>query len=197
MGYKSVGKFEVQEIIDLINAPQSSAILAGFKISVSGGRLKNFAINGTDCICCGAKGAYFSVETTNKDPNTGLHLNLYAINQYGDPVLMTKDHKVLKSLGGDDKVENYSPMCLRCNNLRGNKYVNQQDFLDAFHSGKALIGNNGGTRNVHDTLADPNSKRQIALKKKAERNMVDKINHKAHVYSYFKNVKYSNLAETI
>jgi len=196
MGYKSVGKFEVQEIIDLINAPKSSAILAGFKISVSGGRLKNFAINGTDCICCGAKGSYFSVETTNKDPNTGLHLNLYAINKYGDPVLMTKDHKVLKSLGGEDKVENYSPMCLRCNNLRGNKYQNQQDFLDAYHSGKTLNGT-GGLRNIHDQLPDPNSKRQKAIKKKAEQNKLNKINHQSHVISYFKNVKYSNLAETL
>lgn len=196
MGYKSVGKFEVQEIIDLINAPKSSAILAGFKISVSGGRLKNFAINGTDCICCGAKGSYFSVETTNKDPNTGLHLNLYAINKYGDPVLMTKDHKVLKSLGGEDKVENYSPMCLRCNNLRGNKYQNQQDFLDAYNSGKTLNGT-GGLRNIHDQLPDPNSKRQKAIKKKAEQNKLNKINHQSHVISYFKNVKYSNLAETL
>jgi len=196
MGYKSVGKFEVQEIIDLINAPKSSAILAGFKISVSGSRLKNFAINGTDCICCGAKGSYFSVETTNKDPNTGLHLNLYAINKYGDPVLMTKDHKVLKSLGGEDKVDNYSPMCLRCNNLRGNKYQNQQDFLDAYHSGKTLNGT-GGLRNIHDQLPDPNSKRQKAIKKKAEQNKLNKINHQSHVISYFKNVKYSNLAETL
>lgn len=193
MGYKSVGKFEVQEIIDLINSSKSSAILAGHKVSVSGGRLKNFAINGTDCICCGAKGAYFSVETTNKDPKTGLHLNLYAINVHGDPVLMTKDHIVLKSLGGEDKVENYSPMCLRCNNLRGNMYPDQKEFIKAFNSDTPLrkqYANGNSVPNLE-------SKRQIAIKKKAERNALDSINHKQHVYMYFRHVKYANIVETI
>ena len=188
MGYKSVGKFEVQEIIDLINSPKSSAILADYKISVSGGRLKNFAINGTDCICCGAKGTYFSVETSNKDISTGLHLNLYAINVHGDPVLMTKDHIVLKSLGGKDTVENYSPMCLRCNNLRGNMYPDQQEFIDAFNSDKPLRKQYANGNSV----PNPESKTQIARKKKAERNMIDSINHKQHVYMYFRHVKYSN-----
>lgn len=176
MGYKSVGKFEVQEIIKLIREPGKNAILAGYKISVSGGRLQNFAINGTDCICCGAKGAYFSLETSNKDINTGLHLNLYAINEYGDTVLMTKDHIVLKSLGGPDDVSNYSPMCLRCNNLRGNSYPNQQEFLDAYKNKKLLIDKKSTFIN-HGKLPDPNSKTQINRRKRAERNVIDSINH--------------------
>lgn len=189
MGYKSVGKFEVQEIIDLINAPGKTAILAGYKISVSGARLMNFAVHGTDCICCGAKGAYFSVETSNKDINTGLHLNLYAINVHGDPVLMTKDHVVLKSLGGEDKVENYRPMCLRCNNLRGNRYPDQKEFIEAFNRGDKL--------KCKGKVADPNSKTQIARRQKEERNAIDRINHKQHVYMYFRHVKFSNIVETI
>jgi hypothetical protein len=134
MGYKSIGKYEVQEIIDLIKAPGQVAIIQGHRVRVSGARLQNFAINGTDCICCGAKGKYFSLEANGG----GYHFNLYAISQYGKPVMMTRDHIKLKSLGGFDTVENYTPMCEKCNNKRANIYPDLQDFLNAYHNGTLI-----------------------------------------------------------
>lgn len=135
MGYKVFGKFAVTEILEHVNSGEKNAVLDGHKVNVNSDRLKNFALHGVDCICCGAKGSHFNLETSSKRPPEGLHLNLYAINPYGDTVLMTKDHVVLKSLGGANTVDNYVPMCLACNNKRGSYYPDLQEFLDDVKNG--------------------------------------------------------------
>lgn len=49
------------------------------------------------------------------------HLNLYAIDENGKEVLMTKDHIIPKSKGGADDISNYQTMCERCNEAKGNR----------------------------------------------------------------------------
>ncbi len=127
--YTSLAQFPVKDIVDLINSPAGSAVLEGYKVKVSGVRLNTFAKKGTSCICCGAVGDHFKLETNNKNPTQGLHLNLYARNSNGHYVLMTRDHIVLKSKGGENTVENMNPMCLKCNNKRGNRYESLEKFL--------------------------------------------------------------------
>ena len=87
-----------------------------------------FKAKGTDCVCCGAKGSFFRKEKT-KGPSTSYycnwHLNLYAINDEGKEVLMTKDHIVAKSLGGEDSLDNYQPMCQTCNSKKGDKTLEE------------------------------------------------------------------------
>ncbi len=89
-----------------------------------------FKSKGTDCVCCGAKGAYFRKEKT-KGPSSSYycnwHLNLYAINEYGEEVLMTKDHILAKSLGGENEIDNYQPMCQNCNSKKGDKTLEEWD----------------------------------------------------------------------
>ena len=48
------------------------------------------------------------------------HFNLYAINDSGDEVLMTKDHIIPKSKGGKNHLSNYQPMCCYCNCKKDN-----------------------------------------------------------------------------
>jgi 5-methylcytosine-specific restriction endonuclease McrA len=43
------------------------------------------------------------------------HLNLYAVTETGERVLMTKDHIVPRSRGGANQHENYQTMCIICN----------------------------------------------------------------------------------
>jgi 5-methylcytosine-specific restriction endonuclease McrA len=74
-------------------------------------RLRTY-LKGTDCVGCGAKGAYF--RKTRQSDQFRPHLNLYAIND-GHEVLMTSDHIVQKSKGGPTVLENLQPMCDACN----------------------------------------------------------------------------------
>ena len=51
-------------------------------------------------------------------------MNLYAINEKGEEVLMTKDHIEPKSLGGKNSLNNYQTMCTICNCEKGSKIEN-------------------------------------------------------------------------
>lgn len=90
----------------------------GIKVRVCSKRLQIFKLKGVDCVTCGAVGAYFAVE---RDKAGGsCHLNLYAIDNQGDEVLMTKDHIKPKSKGGPDDLSNLQPMCKVCNEKKSN-----------------------------------------------------------------------------
>ena len=51
--------------------------------------------------------------------NCGYHFNLYAINEKGEEVIMTKDHVLAKARGGKDKINNYLTCCKICNEEKG------------------------------------------------------------------------------
>ena len=87
-------------------------------IKVSSDRLVLFKDKGCKCVVCGIEGAYFQKDYSSC-PNP--HLNLYATNDNGEPVLMTKDHIQPKSKGGKDCQANYQPMCQPCNIEKGNR----------------------------------------------------------------------------
>lgn len=78
--------------------------------------------NSLKCCKCGLVGVYFAAEKTRGSrQDSTYHLNLYAVNEHGKEVLMTKDHILPRSLGGKDEHSNYQTMCVRCNNKKGNK----------------------------------------------------------------------------
>ena len=81
-------------------------------------RYQTFFKKGTKCICCGIEGKYFAKEKVSCDKS--YHLNLYAIDENNKEVLMTKDHILPKSKGGQNNIDNYQTMCIRCNEAKGN-----------------------------------------------------------------------------
>lgn len=81
-------------------------------------RYQTFFKKGIKCVCCGIEGKYFAKEKHFSDKS--YHLNLYAIDEKGNEVLMTKDHILPKSKGGKDEIDNYQTMCIRCNEAKGN-----------------------------------------------------------------------------
>lgn len=84
-------------------------------------RYQTFFTNGVKCACCGIEGKYFAKE---RNPNVKrFHLNLYAIDEDGNEIMMTKDHIIPVSKGGKDILENYQTMCMKCNIAKGNKTV--------------------------------------------------------------------------
>ena len=100
---------------DKINAKVN---LDGDIIKGNSQRYQTFFTKGIKCGCCGIEGKYFAKEKVTCDKS--YHLNLYAIDENGKEVLMTKDHILPKSKCGQDHVDNYQPMCVRCNKAKGN-----------------------------------------------------------------------------
>jgi 5-methylcytosine-specific restriction endonuclease McrA len=103
--------------------------IAGNRIKMRSHRYKCFKNSGLACVSCGIVGSRFGVEKhTNPTKSqqgwegTPYHLNLYAINESGNEVLMTKDHIIPKSKGGKNHVDNYQTMCTYCNQEKGDDY---------------------------------------------------------------------------
>lgn len=78
-----------------------------------------FFIKGTNCATCDIKGEFFAMESHND--KTPPHLNLYAIDENGKDILMTKDHIHPKSKGGLNHIDNYQTMCTICNAKKSDK----------------------------------------------------------------------------
>lgn len=86
----------------------------GELIDMHSQRYKVFSLYGTTCVTCNCEGTHFRIERHR--PIGKYHLNLYTDNG----ILMTKDHIIPKSKGGEDTMTNYQPMCTICNSLKGN-----------------------------------------------------------------------------
>lgn len=84
-------------------------------------RYQTFFTKGCKCVVCGIEGKYFAKEKF-ADQST-YHLNLYAVDDNGDEILMTKDHIIPRSKGGIDDISNYQTMCKLCNEAKGNKFI--------------------------------------------------------------------------
>lgn len=87
-------------------------------INMGSHRYQCFALYGTDCVDCGIEGKYFIMERQGAVGQ--FHFNLYALDDFGNEVLMTKDHILPRSRGGRDEISNYQPMCTYCNGKKGN-----------------------------------------------------------------------------
>lgn len=85
-------------------------------------RYQTFFTKGCKCAVCGIEGKYFAKEKY-EDQRT-YHLNLYAVDDNGTEILMTKDHIIPRSKGGVDDISNYQTMCKLCNEAKGNKLEN-------------------------------------------------------------------------
>lgn len=74
------------------------------------------------CCECGIQGVFFALEchrSAIQYDNVRYHLNLYAVDDYGEEVLMTKDHIIPKAHGGPDCPSNTRTLCKVCNEKRG------------------------------------------------------------------------------
>lgn len=82
-------------------------------------KYQTFFTKGCKCVVCGIEGRYFAKERHLQDK--AYHLNLYAVDDNGTEILMTKDHILPHSKGGADDISNYQTMCRLCNEAKGNK----------------------------------------------------------------------------
>lgn len=91
---------------------------AGHEVQVNKKTLNVFKHSGTNCIRCGLKGLYFKIERIDQGRPS---LFLYGVDSAGEEVLMTKDHIIPKSWGGQDVMANFQTMCRACNIEKANR----------------------------------------------------------------------------
>lgn len=126
--YKGLHRKEnltIEEVYDAVKdvlfepeEKKAMVVINGDKIKGNSQRFQTFFTKGLKCACCGIEGKYFGKE---KDFNAArYHLNLYALDESGNEVLMTKDHIVPRSKGGASELYNYQTMCVKCNIAKGN-----------------------------------------------------------------------------
>lgn len=107
----------VKDVLFEPEEKKAMVVINGDKIKGNSQRFQTFFTKGLKCACCGIEGKYFGKE---KDFNAArYHLNLYALDESGNEVLMTKDHIVPRSKGGASELYNYQTMCVKCNMAKG------------------------------------------------------------------------------
>lgn len=120
----------VEELLDAITSCKDEyyTLPNGYKVRSRSLRYQTFA-NSIRCVECGLKGCFLALEKGLSDnggneqeqEGRGYHLNLYALNELGQEVLMTKDHIYPRSKGGIDHISNLQTMCVNCNSRKADK----------------------------------------------------------------------------
>lgn len=116
--YTRYRQFSLEEVLPRIGQGPWIVIVDGqrIKVRMSGTRMLLFGKT-QQCACCGAIGHHFWLEKSGKFPP---HLNLYAINRYGHFTMLTMDHIVPRSKGGETVAENVQVLCTKCNAKKKN-----------------------------------------------------------------------------
>lgn len=78
------------------------------------------------CASCLVVATHFWLETSGF---LSPHFNLYTINYCHEEVLMTLDHILPKSLGGDSSDENVQMLCAKCNFMKSNLLIDNNQLL--------------------------------------------------------------------
>lgn len=122
-----------------VNKTETNTIIVdGYPVYAQSFRYKLFYQKGLSCVCCGKQGAYFTLDTPRDckkvTERTHRHFNLHA----ADGTLMTKDHILPKSLGGEDALSNFQTMCEDCNKNKGNTSECEIDLYVATDGNKRM-----------------------------------------------------------
>jgi len=139
--YIRIGRYTLDEVLPFVIAPERLLRLKrsgvkkgsaeyiqtterdfdGHMVKMYSQRYQLFAVKGVkgvECVGCGLKGEYFGLEKNKGQEGNRYHFNLYGIRD-GAEVLITKDHIVPKSKGGQNILDNYQVMCFNCNIEKG------------------------------------------------------------------------------
>lgn len=137
-GYERKETYPVEYVLSKIDIDREKNKVKmdfdGDLIKMGSDRYYTFKVKGTSCVVCGLVGRFFAkerpmpknrtkrAEYLEKFPNHPFHFNLYGRNKGGHEVMMTKDHVRPRSKRGKNHIDNYQPMCARCNFKKGSKY---------------------------------------------------------------------------
>jgi HNH endonuclease len=119
---------------------------AAYKPSAT--RLRMFLSGQIACVRCGLVGEHWHVERGTNDRVMPFAVNLYGVRPTKDgfeEIMLTWDHRIPKSLGGSDDLENAQCMCATCNNKKGNVMTLQEMIAASIHPQPLKIWRLGGT----------------------------------------------------
>lgn len=125
MPYERKGIVKIEEVLPFLHCITGEATrkYLGEEVRMGSQRYRLFNKNLT-CVTCGLTGAYFALERSGNVEK--YHLNLYAVNEDGNEVLMTKDHIIPRSKGGRNILKNYQTMCTKCNSKKSDTLPGQE-----------------------------------------------------------------------
>ncbi len=115
--YLRKGTFKPQDVLEFIG--DYKKMYLGVDVKMGSLRYQTFQKSLT-CKRCGVEGKFFALEKHRNGQSDRFHFNLYAIDDNGDELLMTKDHIVPRSKGGPNHVTNMQTMCTVCNGIKDN-----------------------------------------------------------------------------
>ena len=114
-----LGEFDLDEVMPFISENETKRDYyvgdKAYSVRMNSDRYFVFRDN-PECVACGLVGTKMILDLNPGDHSP--HFNLYA-EEDGRYVLMTKDHVLAKSRGGQDEISNYETTCSICNNLKG------------------------------------------------------------------------------
>jgi 5-methylcytosine-specific restriction endonuclease McrA len=116
---ETLAEYSIYEILPLIGTLDKIHLL-DWKVNIVSERLKTFK-RSRMCVECGLTGVVFKLQRHH--PKEVPHLNLFAIDNNSDDVLMTADHIIPKSMGGPRELFNLQTMCHRCNEKKANVII--------------------------------------------------------------------------
>jgi hypothetical protein len=121
--YDRLATIPPKDVLDAI-ANKKPLVHQGVKCDTFGIRLLTYRVHGTNCcvLGCKVKGEYFAIETLSNLHTPLYHLNLYGVAD-GREVMLTSDHRIPKSRGGSNSIDNRQPMCCPHNAKKGNKLI--------------------------------------------------------------------------
>jgi 5-methylcytosine-specific restriction endonuclease McrA len=115
---RHIRTFGVDEILDLVSSNDSKKEFVvdhkSYYVKMNSDRYLVFK-NNKKCAACSLEGTKMILDLNPGDNSP--HFNLYG-EEKGKLVLMTKDHIIPKSKGGQDVLSNYQTSCFLCNNLK-------------------------------------------------------------------------------
>jgi len=95
--------------------------LENITISMGSHRYQLFEAKGTICVCCGTRGLFFAIERGIYDNPSKFHLNLYGLDENMEEIMLTKDHVIPRSKGGENSLSNYQTLCYKCNQRKADR----------------------------------------------------------------------------
>lgn len=126
--YIRVRKYKPEEVLPYVGnrRDRPQRLFEGFLVKMFSDRLQLFKTKGMTCVVCNLQGAFFALERGKYSTSKGcmpnrFHFNLYGYDKDGNEVMITKDHIVPKSKGGNNHFDNYQPMCIVCNEEKADK----------------------------------------------------------------------------
>ena len=142
-------RLSLDEGLDMIKQVSNNrrvTVLGKYLMPKKSRRLSLFENGHLFCCKCGLEGKHWYIEKDLRDPSSHFSLQFYGFDKNGVERMLTWDHIIPKSLGGNDSLNNGQIMCHPCNRDKSNT-ISEDDIkmLDKIGRLRAMINTNPNT----------------------------------------------------